>query len=312
MRLSPTKFIKEKVEEIRKTVVEGKRALVAVSGGVDSVVASFISYRAIPENLVVLFLDDGLMRENEGKQINEFFARKKIELQIWDVQRNFFDALKEKVDPEEKRKAFRDVFYKTLGQALKSYSCEFLIQGTIAADIVETQKGIKTQHNVLSQIGINPAFYGLQIIEPLRELYKPQVRRLAKMLGMPKKIYDRKPFPGPGLATRVIGEVTPERVEKVRMATSIVEKELTSSKIFQVLAVLLNDKATGMLEGKRHFGDIIAVRAVESKDALTARPYKITWSKLEKVRDRILKEVPGVVKVMYDVTSKPPSTIEYI
>jgi len=187
MRLSPTKFIKEKVEEIRKTVVEGKRALVAVSGGVDSVVASFISYRAIPENLVVLFLDDGLMRENEGKQINEFFARKKIELQIWDVQRNFFDALKEKVDPEEKRKAFRDVFYKTLGQALKSYSCEFLIQGTIAADIVETQKGIKTQHNVLSQIGINPAFYGLQIIEPLRELYKPQVRRLAKMLGMPKK-----------------------------------------------------------------------------------------------------------------------------
>lgn len=311
MRLSPAKFIKEKVEAIRKTV-KGKKAIVAVSGGVDSIVATFISYRAIPEDLTVLFLDNGLMRENEGKQINDFFARKKIELQIWEVQRNFFDALKEKVDPEEKRKAFRDVFYKTLGQALKSYSAEFLIQGTIAADIVETQKGIKTQHNVLSQIGINPAFYGLKIIEPLKELYKPQVRRLAKMLGMPQKIYDRKPFPGPGLATRVIGEVTPERVEKVRIATSIVEKELTSSRIFQVLAVLLSDKATGVVEGKRNFGDIIVVRAVESKDALTASPYKITWSKLEKIRDKILKQVPGVVKVVYDVTPKPPSTIEYI
>jgi len=215
-------------------------------------------------------------------------------------------------NPEEKRIAFRDTFYKTLRQAIKSYSGEFLIQGTIAADIVETQKGIKTQHNVLSQIGINPANFGLKIIEPLKELYKPQVRMLGKQLGLPKKVYDRKPFPGPGLAARVIGEVVPDKVEKIRTATAIVEDILKGKDVFQVLAVLLSDKATGSVGGKRVYGDIIAIRAVESKDAMTAKPCKISWAKLEKVRDKILAEIPGVVKVVYDITPKPPSTIEYI
>jgi len=149
-------------------------------------------------------------------------------------------------------------------------------------------------------------------IEPLKELYKNQVRQVAKALGLPKKIYDRKPFPGPGLATRIIGEVTRDRVEKIRIATKIVEEELKEKNIFQSFPVLLSDKATGIVEGKRLLGDIIAIRAIKSEDALTATPVKILWKRLFKIRDRILKEVPGVVKVLYDITPKPPSTIEYI
>jgi GMP synthase (glutamine-hydrolysing) len=252
------------------------------------------------------------MRYNEAEEVREFFGKKGINLEVWNVEDVFFEALKGKVDPEEKRKAFRDTFYKILSQAVRSYSVDFLVQGTIAADIIETQKGIKTQHNVLSQIGLIPLHYGLTIIEPLKELYKNQVRQVAKALGLPKKIYDRKPFPGPGLATRIIGEVTRDRVEKIRIATKIVEEELKEKNIFQSFPVLLSDKATGIVEGKRLLGDIIAIRAIKSEDALTATPVKILWKRLFKIRDRILKEVPGVVKVLYDITPKPPSTIEYI
>ncbi len=311
VKFSPKKFIKEKVEELKKKIKD-KKALVATSGGIDSTVCAILTKEAIGENLIVFYIDDGLMRENEAEEVSEFFQKKGINLEVWNVEDNFFEALKGKIDPEEKRKAFRDVFYKTLAQAVRSYSVDFLIQGTIAADIIETQKGIKTQHNVLSQIGVNPLFYGLTIIEPLKELYKHQVREVAKTLGLPKKIYERKPFPGPGLATRIIGEVTRDKVEKIRKATKIVEEELTGKDIFQAFPVLFSDKATGIIEGKRMLGDIIAIRAVSSKDALTAQPVKISWEKLFKIRDRILKEVPGVVKVVYDITPKPPSTIEYI
>lgn len=311
VRFGPVKFVNEKIRELGKKT-EGKKVLVATSGGVDSMTCSILAFKAIGARLIILYLDNGLMRQGETEEVTDFFSKMGIELQVWDVREKFFEALKEKTDPEEKRIAFRDVFYKTLRQAIKSYSAEFLIQGTIAADIVETQKGIKTQHNVLSQIGINPAHYGLKIIEPLKELYKPQVRLVGKQLGLPKKIYDRKPFPGPGLAARVIGEVVPDRVEKIRIATKIVEDVIKGKEVFQVLAVLFSDKATGNVGGKRVYGDIIAIRAVESKDAMTARPCKISWSKLEKIRDTILSEVPGVVKVVYDITPKPPSTIEYI
>lgn len=312
MSVNCAEFIKGKVKEIKR-VVKDSRALAAVSGGVDSVTAGLLAHKALGPNLTVLFLDDGLMREGEVKEISDFYGRAKVELQIWDVSESFFEALKGKTDPEEKRKAFRDVFYKTLGQALKSYSADFLIQGTIAADVVETQKGIKTQHNVLSQIKIDPAWYGLKILEPLKELYKDEVRKVAKTLGLPAKFYERKPFPGPGLATRIIGEVTRERVEILRTATVIVEEELKAPSIFQAFPVLLNDKATGISpEGKRLLGDIIAIRAVQSTNALTAQPYKITWSMLEKIRVRIFKKLPNVVKVLYDITPKPPSTIEYI
>jgi len=305
------KFLKEKVSEIKKKVKDGK-CLVATSGGIDSVVAAIIAKKAVGDNLYVLFLDTGFMREGEIEETEKFFKKEGISLEIWDVKDKFFESLKGKIDPEEKRIAFRETFYKTLGQAVKSYSVEFLIQGTIAADIIETQKGIKTQHNVLSQVGINPLFFGLKIIEPLKEIYKSDVRKLAKTLSLPKKICKRQPFPGPGLSVRVIGEVTPERIEKIRIATSIVEKVFVSPKIFQIFPVLLSDKATGIVNGKRVYGDIIVIRGVESKDAITAKVHKAQWTKLEKAMKEIVEKVPNVVKVLYDITPKPPSTIEYI
>ena len=312
MGFAPSRFISQKIEELQKKIGRTKKTLIATSGGVDSMTCAMLARKALGNNLIVLYLDDGLMREGESEEIRKFFESIGMELQIWDVKEKFFEGLKGKIDPEEKRMIFRDLFYKTLGQAAKSYSVDFLIQGTIAADIAETQKGIKTQHNVLSQIGINPSYFGLKIVEPLRELYKHQVREVARKIGLPRKFAERKPFPGPGLATRIIGEVVPERVEKIRRATRIVESMIKSTSVFQAFAVLLSDRATGMVNGKRVYGDIIAIRSVDSRDALTAEPSKIPMTTLYAIRDRIIEEIPGVVKVVYDITPKPPSTIEYI
>jgi GMP synthase (glutamine-hydrolysing) len=165
---------------------------------------------------------------------------------------------------------------------------------------------------VLSQIGINPMKYGLVILEPLVTLFKPEVRVVGNRLGLPRALHQRMPFPGPGLATRVVGEVTPERIRIVRKATQIVEHELRNFKSFQKFAVLLNDRATGVKKGKRMFGHIVVVRSVESKNAMTARPTRIPMAVLEKIQRRIVRELPMVTKVLYDVTPKPPSTIEYI
>lgn len=312
MGFAPSRFISQKTEELQKKIGRTKKTLIATSGGVDSMTCAMLARKALGNNLIVLYLDDGLMREGESEEIRKFFESIGMELQIWDVKEKFFEGLKGKIDPEEKRMIFRDLFYKTLGQAAKSYSVDFLIQGTIAADIAETQKGIKTQHNVLSQIGINPSYFGLKIVEPLRELYKHQVREVARKIGLPRKFAERKPFPGPGLATRIIGEVVPERVEKIRRATRIVESMIKGTSVFQAFAVLLSDRATGMVNGKRVYGDIIAIRSVDSRDALTAEPSKIPMTTLYAIRDRIIEEIPGVVKVVYDITPKPPSTIEYI
>jgi len=312
MGFAPSRFISQKTEELQKKIGRTKKTLIATSGGVDSMTCAMLARKALGNNLIVLYLDDGLMREGESEEIRKFFESIGMELQIWDVKEKFFEGLKGKIDPEEKRMIFRDLFYKTLGQAVKSYSVDFLIQGTIAADIAETQKGIKTQHNVLSQIGINPSYFGLKIVEPLRELYKHQVREVARKIGLPRKFAERKPFPGPGLATRIIGEVVPERVEKIRRATRIVESMIKGTSVFQAFAVLLSDRATGMVNGKRVYGDIIAIRSVDSRDALTAEPSKIPMTTLYAIRDRIIEEIPGVVKVVYDITPKPPSTIEYI
>ncbi len=312
MSFAVTKFINDKTEELQKKINGNKKTLIAISGGVDSMTCAMLARKALGKDFILLYLDNGLMRAGESEEIRKFFEGIGLELQIWDVKEQFFAGLKGKIDPEEKRIAFRDIFYRTLGQAVKSYSVDFLIQGTIATDIAETQKGIKTQHNVLSQVGLNPVHFGLKVLEPLKELYKHQVREVAKKLGLPAKFADRKPFPGPGLATRIIGEVVPDKVEKIRAVTKIVESTITGASIFQILAVLMNDRATGMINGKRLYGDIIAIRAVESKDALTAAPAKIPWATLFKARDKILAEVPGVVKVVYDITPKPPSTIEYI
>ncbi len=311
MVFNTKKFIEREKERLRKKVGKEK-AIVATSGGVDSTACAMLAHQVLGNKVKVVFIDDGLMRQDEGKSVKALLKKKGINLLILNKQKQFFSALKGLTDPEEKRKAFRDIFYKVLGKAIKDYKARFLIQGTIAADILETKKKIKTQHNVLSQIKINPARYGLEIIEPLKTIYKPQVRLAAKALGLPSQIYKRMPFPGPGLLCRVVDEVTPVRVKIVREATQIVEKYLKALKPFQAFAVLLNDKATGLSKGKRLFGNIIVIRSVESEDALKAKPTEIPYSVLNKIQKELTKTIPSVVKVLYDLTPKPPSTIEYI
>lgn len=306
------KFIEDRIEEIKGTVKSG-RAISALSGGVDSSTCTVIAHRAIGDNLRVIFIDDGMMRENEPEEVSDVFKNMGIAVEIIDAQDEFFEVLKGKFDPEEKRKAFRNAFYTVFGREVLTSEARFLVQGTIAADVIETKGGIKTQHNILEQIGIDPEKgYGFKVVEPLKDLFKHQVREVAKELGLPEKIHQRMPFPGPGLATRVIGEVTPERVALIRGATKIVEEEIASLRPFQAFAVLLSDKGTGVEEDRRKFGDIIIVRSVESKDAMTAEPTEIPWDILKNISKRITSEIPQVVRVAYEITSKPPATIEYI
>lgn len=307
------KFIQEQEREIKEAVGKG-RALSALSGGVDSAVATVLAHKALGKRLAVVFIDDGLMRENEAKEVAGAFKKLGIKVKVVNAQRLFFGKLKGLTDPEEKRKVFRDTFYKTLGKEVKAAKATHLVQGTIAADVIETKRAVKTQHNVLEQIGIDPKKgYGFAALEPLKTLFKFQVREVGRALGLPAMMYQRMPFPGPGLATRVVGEVTPKRVEIVRRACRIVEEEVAKLKPFQAFGVLLADQATGLkANGRRAFGNIVAVRCVESKDAMTAKATALPWKVLERIRDRILKDIPAVTKVVYDLTPKPPSTIEYI
>ena len=305
-------FIEDKVREIKDTVGSAN-AISALSGGVDSSACTILAHRALGSQLKVIFIDDGLMRESEPQEVAAVFAGLGITVEILDTQKEFFRALKGKLDPEDKRKAFRQVFYEVFGKAVKKSKCRFLIQGTIAADIIETKGGVKTQHNILEQIGINPEKgFGFKVVEPIKELFKPDVRRVAKGLGLPESVYRRMPFPGPGLMARVVGEVTPDRVALVRRATRIVEDEIRRHKPFQAFAVLLSDKGTGVEAGKRKFGEIIIIRSVESKDALTARASRVRWGRLQKMAARITAEIPTVTRVCYELTGKPPATIEYI
>lgn len=305
-------FIDKRVEEIKETV-GSEKAISALSGGVDSSACTVLAHWAIGDNMKVIFIDDGLMREGEPEEVKGIFADLGITVDIIDAQDDFFAALKGKIDPEEKRKAFRNTFYTVFQKAVLDSGARYLIQGTIAADIIETKGGVKTQHNILDQIGISAeAEYGYKLIEPLRDLFKHQVREVAKELGLPETIHQRMPFPGPGLATRVVGEVTPERVDIVRKATVIVEEEIIGMKPFQAFAVLLSDKGTGIEEGKRLFGDIIIVRSVESRDAMTAEPTPIPWEILMTISRRITAELSNVTRVAYEITPKPPATIEYI
>jgi GMP synthase (glutamine-hydrolysing) len=234
-----------------------------------------------------------------------------IKTRFVDAKAGFFAVFKGKTDAEEKRKAFRDKFYSTLGKVAKEEKIDYIVQGTIKADVIETVQGIKSQHNVLSQIGINPEIYGYKILEPLRDLFKPDVRKVGRELDLPKEISERMPFPGPALSLRVLGEVTPERVAIVRKATQIVEEETRNLKTFQSFAVLHNDKATGIKGGRRLYGDIITVRVVDSDDAVVAKASQVPNETLRKVAERITQEIPTVVRCLYDLTDKPPATIEF-
>jgi len=249
------KFVREAVAEIRETVRD-ERAISALSGGVDSSVVTALGHRALGDRLEVIFIDDGLMRQDEPREVKEAFGEMGIKVRVINAKKRFFAALAGLTDPEDKRKAFRHTFYEVFGEAVKKSGACFLLQGTIAPDVIETKGKVKTQHNVLDQIGISAkGKYGFQVIEPIKTLYKPGVRRVARALGLPKAFSERMPFPGPGLMTRCVGEATPRRIEIVRRACKIAEEETTRYKPFQAFGVLLADKATGLTKaGKRHYG----------------------------------------------------------
>lgn len=311
--LRPEEFIKGKVGEISSAVGEGL-AINALSGGVDSSAVTMLGHRALGEKLKTCFIRNGLMREGEPERVVAVFKNLGVNVELVDAQKEFFGALKGVTDPEEKREAVTQTFYKhVFGKLVKESGAKYLLQGTILTDVDETVAGIKRQHNVFEQIGINPEeAFGYNIIEPLVQVRKPAVREIAKALGLPEEIYGRPPFPGPALAARVIGEVTPERIEIVRKATKVVEEELSKTGAFQYMAILHEDKVTGMREGKRDFGSQIEVRCWESKDAITGFPTKLPYDTLTALAERITKEVPTVVSVTYNITTKPPSTLEAV
>ncbi|MFC1804416.1 asparagine synthase-related protein [Candidatus Omnitrophota bacterium] len=311
--LDTKKFVEEKSKEISALVGEGL-AINALSGGVDSSAVTMLGHKALGTRLKTYFVDNGIMRKDEPQQIVSLFKKLGVNVEIVDAKNDFFDAFKGVTDPEEKREAVTQTFYKKVfGRLVRMSNAKFLLQGTILTDVDETVAGIKRQHNVFEQIGIDPQeAFGYKIIEPLIQLRKDGVRKVAEGLGLPKSNFNRMPFPGPALATRVIGEVTPERIETVRLATAITEEELKDVKAFQYMAILHQDRVTGMRDGKRDFGLQIEVRCWDSVDARIAKPVRVPYETLEKLSKRMVTEVPGVVSVTYNITTKPPSTLEVI
>jgi len=393
----PKEFVDKQVKEIKR-VVGRERALIAVSGGVDSTTSAALTHRAIGENLLCVMLDDAFMRDGEPERVAQLLSRPPLNLpiKVLNVQQRFLSDLKGSRDAEEKRKKFRETFYKTLGETAEKEGCRFLVQGTIQADIVETRGGIKTQHNVLAQIGISPTErYGFQVIEPVASLYKGQVRKVARYLRVPKEISERQPFPGPGLSVRVVGEIKIDKLETLKKATGIVEEKFAEHGPSQYFAAIIDnlempqhlcivhiqetaarylnvptrhlsvkvfqDKATGVKGGQRHYGEIAAIkaqtadsrihqatikdlvmlqtrvvtenpsftrilyavqekpqkqpyvislRAIQTLDFLTAQVVEIPWTTLTETAEEILEACPNVSSVYYDVTPKPPATIE--
>jgi len=311
--LDPQKFVEEKVAEVSAIAGSGL-AVNALSGGVDSSATTMLGHRALGERLKTYFIDHGLMREGEPQRIVSLFQGLGVPVELVDGRKEFFSALKGLTDPEEKREGITSAFYKDVfGRLVKESGATHLLQGTNYTDIEETVAGVKRQHNILEQLGIDTQEeYGYKVIEPLIQLRKTGVRQVAKALGLPEETYNRPPFPGPALATRIIGEVTEERVSLVKKATTIVEEELKDIEAFQYLAILHEDKVTGVRDGKRDFGFQIEVRCWDSQDAVTGSPTRLPYEILEKLADRMTTEVPGVVSVTYNVTKKPPSTIEAV
>jgi GMP synthase (glutamine-hydrolysing) len=388
-------FVEKQVEAVREAL-GGQKALIACSGGVDSTVAAAITHLAIGDNLVCIFIDDNFMRLGEPDRVKAILSAPPLSLPLKIVEERgrFIEALKGLSDAEEKRKAFRETFYQTLSDAAWAEGCEFLVQGTIRADVEETKGGIKTQHNILEQLGINTVEkYGYKVIEPLASLYKYQVREVARFLGVSQELAERQPFPGPGLSVRVLGELNLDKLDQLKAATAVVEDALKREKPSQYFAAIMSGKvaeapkilrreaasalqmeqgqvsakyvserATGIVEGKRSYGFVaaveaidemrkpmefgydkleamrieiqsnfpevvrvlykvasreddegylIAMRSVDTRDYLTARISKMPWKTLEMAAQKILSTCPKVNGVYYDITPKPPGTIEF-
>lgn len=311
--LETKSFIKDRVAEIKAAVGAGT-AINALSGGVDSSTVTILAHRALGKQMRTVFVENGLMREGEHERVVRLFRKLGVPVEVIDARNDFLEALKGIADPEQKREAVSQTFYKKVfGRIVKESGAAYLLQGTILTDVDETMAGIKRQHNVFAQLGIDPeAAFGYRILEPLIQLRKEAVRLLARALGLPTEITERIPFPGPGLAARVIGEATPERIATVRKATAIVERLLTGTKAFQYLAILHEDRVTGIRDGRRDFGLQIELRSWDSVDARTATPTRLSYDTLEKIAHEIVADVPGVVSVTYNIAPKPPSTIEAV
>ncbi|MCS7122164.1 MAG: glutamine-hydrolyzing GMP synthase subunit GuaA [Archaeoglobaceae archaeon] len=306
-------YVNKKLEEIRSILknVKDEKIVAACSGGVDSTVSALLVSKALNKKIKAVYIEDGLRRIGEAEKVVETLKNLGLDPFIYDARDEVLKALKGKIDAEEKRLAFREAFYKALGNAARKFNAEYVVQGTIAADIFETVKGIKTQHNVLEQIGIKTEKYGFKVLEPIKDLYKWQVRLVARELGLPKEIVERRPFPGPGLAIRIVGEVTWEKLEILKKVTKIVEEETNDLKAFQSFAVLIDAKATGVRDWKRVYGYIVALRIVDSQDAVDAKFVEIPYERFRRIVNRVVREVPEVTRVLYDVTDKPPGTIEF-
>ena len=314
---SPASVIEEQIERIRAQVGDG-RAICGLSGGVDSSVAALLVHRAIGDRLTCVFVDHGLMRKNEGAQvIGAFRDHFHVPLVAVDASERFLGRLQGVTDPEEKRKRIGTQFIRVFEEeARKLDDVHYLVQGTLYSDVIESGGStgaatIKSHHNV----GGLPADMRFELVEPLRHLFKDEVRAVGEELGLPEDIVWRQPFPGPGLAVRIIGEVTAERVDVLQQADAVVVEEVKRAGLYrdlwQSFAVLPAVRSVGVMGDERTYAYPIVLRAVTSDDAMTADWARLPYDLLERISSRLINEVPGVNRVAYDITSKPPGTIEW-
>jgi len=306
--LDPSSFIKESIDEIKKTISD-KKAIIALSGGVDSSVSSVLVSNAIGKNLTAVFVNHGLLREGEADYVKETF-QDRLNLKYVDASNEFLDELEGVEDPEEKRKIIGEVFIRVFEREAEKIGAEYLVQGTIAPDWIESDGNIKSHHNLALPHGMV-----LKLVEPIRELYKDEVRIIGREMSLPEGIVNRQPYPGPGLAVRVAGKITRQKIEICRKANAIVEEEVQKvgldKTLWQYFAVLTDTKVTGVKGDIRDYGYLVVLRMVESLDAMTADVPELPWEMVKTISKRVTAEISEVTHVALSVSDKPPSTIEF-
>ena len=298
-------FLTDATAEIESELGDAN-AIIALSGGVDSSVAAALAYRAVGDQLTPVYVDTGLMRKGETEQIRETFSYMDS-LRVVDARDRFLDALSGVTDPEEKRHVIGEQFIREFEREARETDADYLVQGTIYPDRIESEGNIKSHHNVG---GLPEAIDFDGIVEPVRDLYKDEVREVARALELDEVVSERMPFPGPGLAVRVLGEVTEEKLAVAREACHVVEDETADHDPWQAFAAVIG-KGTGVKGDNRVHGWIVSVRSVESRDGMTARAQDLPWETLQRIQSRITGSNENVARVVYDVTHKPPATIEY-